>query len=165
MVIGLGLCPFAERVFKAETIRYVVSESTTTTALLIELSLELTTLAQTPRTSLETAFLIHPHVLSDFREYNDFLGMAETLVKEQGLKGKIQVVGFHPKYQFQNTTSESVENYTNRSPYPMIHLLREQSISEVAAKPDELLEIPRRNIKTLNQMGLAKILERLKNEV
>jgi uncharacterized protein len=162
MVIGLNLCPFAERVFKAGKIRYVVSDAREDTTLLKDLADELETLASSPVSIVETTLLIHPHALRNFPEYNDFLSDGEGLIRDLGLRGTIQIAGFHPDYQFAGTDPDAVENYTNRSPYPMLHLLREESISEVASDPNALLEIPRRNVETLRDLGREKILEKLK---
>ena len=162
MVIGLNLCPFAQRVFQANKIHYVVSEALDEAALLKDLARELTDLASTPVAAVETTLLIHPHVHGNFLDYNDFLGVAEKMLADLGLRGIIQIASFHPDYQFAAAAADAVENYTNRSPYPMLHLLREQSISEVASDPDELLEIPRRNVATLRRLGREKILEKLR---
>jgi hypothetical protein len=160
MVIGLNLCPFAQRVFNGEKIRYVVTEARDESALLQDLRHELEALASAPRSIVETTLLIHPHVLANFLDYNDFLGPADRLLKGLGLRGTIQIASFHPLYRFANTEPDGVENYTNRSPFPMLHLLREQSISEVAAE-SERLGIPFRNIETLKAMGKEKVLQRL----
>lgn len=162
IVIGLNLCPFAERVFKADKIRYVVSEAENAQPLLRDLARELEYLAATALTSVETTLLIHPRVLADFLDYNDFLQRGEQLVAELGLRGTIQLASFHPEYQFAGTDPEAVENYTNRSPYAMLHLLREVSISQAASDPNELLEIPQRNTETLRAIGREKILEKLR---
>jgi hypothetical protein len=162
MVIDLNLCPFARRVFQAELIRYVVTPAEDELALLGDLAAELELLANTPIDRVETALLIHPYVLQDFLAYNDFLDPARRLVKKLGLRGTIQIASFHPAYRFAGTEPDAVENYTNRSPFPMLHLLREDSVSAVAADPDELLEIPRRNVETLKSLGKEKVLERLK---
>jgi hypothetical protein len=162
LVIGLDLCPFARRVFEAERIRYVVSEAVDQEALHRDLARELEFLAAAPTSAAETTLLIHPLALADFLDYNDFLGDAERLVDDLGLTGVVQVASFHPDYQFADTDADAVENYTNRSPYPMLHLLREDSISAVAADPDELLDIPRRNIETLRLLGKEKVLQRLR---
>jgi uncharacterized protein len=159
MVIGLQLCPFAQRVFVADTIRYVVSEAQDDTALLKDLARELTTLASAPIATVETTLLIHPRVFTDFLDYNDFFDAAEGLVEELGLEGVIQIASFHPDYQFADTEPGAVENYTNRSPFPMLHLLREESITAVADGPIDLLEIPERNIEMLRRLGKEKILE------
>jgi hypothetical protein len=162
VVIGLNLCPFAQRVFQANKIRYVVADARDEIALLEALSAELALLASAPIATVETTLLIHPRVLGNFLDHNDFLDHAERLIEDLGLQGIIQIASFHPDYQFANTEPDAVENYTNRSPYPMLHLLREASISEVAGDTNELLEIPQRNIETLRGLGKEKILEKLK---
>lgn len=162
MVIGLNLCPFAQRVFDADTIRYVVSAAEDDRTLLDDLAGELSTLVSSPISRVETTLLIHPRVLGNFLDYNAFLDVAEALVEDLGLRGTIQIASFHPHYRFAGTDADAVENYSNRSPYPMLHLLREESITKVAGDPDELREIPRRNIETLRSLGKEKILERLK---
>jgi hypothetical protein len=162
VVIGLNLCPFARRVFEADKIRYAVTEATGESALIEDLADELRRLASCPATSVETTLLIHPHVLQDFLDYNDFLGVGDRLVEDLGLRGIIQIASFHPEYQFAGTHPGAVENYTNRSPYPMLHLLREASIAAVAGDPDELLAIPRRNVETLRRLGREKIVEILR---
>src|SRR5205807_1577450 len=119
-------------------------------------------LASSPRERVEMTLLIHPSALLDFLDYNDFLDVGEQLVEALGLRGVIQIASFHPDYQFAGTDADAVENYTNRPPYPMLHLLREESISAVASDANERLEIPRRNIETLRGLGREKILKRLK---
>jgi hypothetical protein len=162
VVIGLNLCPFARRVFQADKIRYAVSLATGARALVQDLAGELRRLAACPATSVETTLLIHPHVLQDFLDYNEFLGIGERLVSDLGLRGIIQIASFHPGYQFAGTDLDAVENYTNRSPYPMLHLLREASITAAAGDPNELLAIPRRNVETLRRLGRELILETLR---
>jgi len=162
-VIGLNLCPFAQRVFQAGKVRYVVSAATTEKTLLMDLTRELQSLAALPITAVETTLLIHPHALTDFLDFNDFLDPAEHRLAQLGLEGVIQLATFHPHYRFAETELDAVENFTNRSPYPMLHLLREESISNLAADPDELLAIPERNIETLRRLGRETILERLQS--
>lgn len=161
IVIGLNLCPFAQRVFAAERIRYAVSDAREEPALLDDFTAELKWLAATPIDEVETSLLIHPDVLVDFLDYNDFLDVAETRIQELGLEGVIQVASFHPRYQFADTDAEAAENYTNRSPYPMLHLLREESIDRIAEDEDSLLAIPERNIETLRALGGEAILAKL----
>ena len=163
IVVGLNLCPFARRVFDADRIRYVVTNVTNTAELKAELIHELKLLAAADRATIETTLLIHPGVLQDFFDYNDFLGTADGLLQELGFEGVIQVASFHPDYQFAGTSSDAVENYTNRSPYPMLHLLREISVTEVSANPDDLLRIPERNIETLRAIGIRALQQRLKD--
>ena len=127
-----------------------------------DLAVEVGALACCPAAAVETTLLIHPHALGDFLDYNDFLGTAERLLADLGQRGVIQLASFHPDYRFADAGPGAVENYTNRSPYPMLHLLREASVSAVAAVPGGLLEIPRRNVEALRRLGTEKILGMLK---
>ncbi|MDY3557485.1 DUF1415 domain-containing protein [Gemmata sp. JC673] len=158
VVIGLNLCPFARRVFDGGLIRYSVTDAADTAALAAALTEQLHSLATAPAEVIETAFLIHPNALADFFDYNDFVAGADELVAELGLEGVIQIASFHPQYQFAGTRPDDVENYTNRSPFPMLHLLREESISRVNDDPEKLLDIPKRNIETIRKLGRAKLL-------
>jgi hypothetical protein len=161
VVIGLNLCPFARRPFAAELIRYVVTSASVEAELLEALATELTALVAVPRSAVETTLLMHPNALADFLDYNDFLATADALVRELGLEGVVQIASFHPQYQFAGTKPNAVENFTNRSPYPMLHLLREESVSEVNCDPESLADIPERNIETLRALGRERILELL----
>ena len=161
VVIGLNLCPFARRPFAADLIRYLVTPAATDEALLGALSTELTALVGAPRSTVETTLLIHPHALADFLDYNDFLATADALLRELGLEGVIQIASFHPHYRFAGTEPGALENYTNRSPHPMLHLLREESVSEVNRDPEALADIPVRNIETLKALGRARMLAML----
>ena len=160
-VIGLGLCPFTRRVFDAGRIRYAVSHSRCEDSLSNDLASELHLLLASPSTQIETTLLIHPHVLANFLDYNDFLGVVHQLLEVLGLCGTIQVASFHPQYRFVGTEPNAAENYTNRSPYPMLHLLRETSVSQATDASDEVVEIPRRNIETMRNLGQEHILKRL----
>jgi len=158
MVIGLNLCPFAQRVFKAETIRYAVSDACDETGLREDLVAELRALVLAPIAQVETTLLIHPRVLARFADYNDFLDIGDRLLGELKLRGTIQIASFHPDYQFEGTDADAAENYTNRCPYPMLHLLREASVTQLGRDPVELAEIPMRNIATLRALGTARLL-------
>ena len=162
VVIGLNLCPFARRPFQADAIRYVATDAADADRLLRELADELRLLASSPSASVETTVLIHPRVLADFLDYNDFLDRADGLIDELGMRGAIQIASFHPDYRFADADPDAVENYTNRSPYPMLHLLREASVSAVANDAEEMLAIPRRNAAMLRGLGRAKVMEMLK---
>lgn len=154
-VIGLNLCPFAKAVHVKDQVRYVLSEATTADALLQELAEELAWLAETDPGVVDTTLLVHPHVLQDFGDYNDFLDQADTAVDALGLEGEIQVASFHPDYRFAGTDPDDPGNLTNRSPYPMLHLLREASIDRaVTAYPDPDV-IVGRNIATMERLGAA----------
>jgi len=152
-VIGLNLCPFARAVYAGDRIRYVVSGATTIEALLEGLAAELELLVETDEMKTETTLLIHPRVLEDFLEYNDFLELADALVEELGLDGLLQVASFHPQYQFAETEPDDVTNFSNRSPYPTLHLLRESSVERAVAAHPDTEQIYRDNIKTLRQLG------------
>src|SRR5262245_44702713 len=123
VVIGLGLCPFAGRVFHEGKVRYAVSDAEGEAALLDDLAAELAALASPG--GAETTLLVHPRALLDFLDYNDFLGVADRLVGSLGLSGTVQIASFHPSYRFAGSGADAAENYTNRSPHPMLHLLRE----------------------------------------
>jgi hypothetical protein len=153
-VIGLNLCPFAKAVYAKEQVRFVLSTATTPEALLEELGEELLRLRDTPAERIDTTLLIHPQVLGDFLDYNDFLDQADALVEALELDGVLQVASFHPQYQFAGSAPDDVENFTNRAPYPILHLLREDSVARAVAAfpdPDAIVE---RNIETLRTIGV-----------
>lgn len=152
-VIGLNLCPFAKAVHVGNQIRYAVSDAQTPEALLADLARELQTLAAADPAEVETTLLIHPRALADFLDYNDFLEIADAAVEELGLTGTIQVASFHPQYRFADTEPDAIENYSNRSPYPMLHLLREESVERAVAAFPDAGRIPERNIETLRRIG------------
>ena len=154
-VIGLNLCPFAESVYRGDRVRFRVSEQRSARALLEELRFELTGLQAADPILCETTLLIHPWVLADFIEYNDFLEVCEATIAELDLEGELQVASFHPQYQFAGTEPGDIENCTNRSPYPMLHILREASIERAVAALPDTDEIYRRNIRTLRELGHA----------
>jgi hypothetical protein len=152
-VIGLGLCPFAESVYRSDRVRFHVSEQRSAAGLLEELRAELTHLHGTDAQSCETTLLIHPWVLNDFVEFNDFLQICDDTIIALDLEGEIQVASFHPQYQFAGTRPDDIENYTNRSPYPTLHLLREASVERALAgvpDPDSIYE---NNILRLRALG------------
>jgi uncharacterized protein len=156
-IVGWNLCPFAKKPFDAGLIRFAESQKTDRFDLLDELDIELRFLHETPRQTVETTLLIMPLASPEFSDFNDFLAEANSLLRDRKLIGEIQLVGFHPKFVFANTDANAVENYTNRSPYPMIHLLREISIEEVAKSQEAMDGIPRRNIALLGSIGLEKV--------
>ena len=154
-VIGLNLCPFAKAVHAKGQIRYSVCDAITPQALLEALILELQTLADADPNVIDTTLLIHPNVLTDFLDYNDFLDVADAAVAELGLQGEIQIASFHPHYQFADTAPDDISNYTNRSPYPTLHLLREASVTRAVAAFPEAEEIFEKNIATMTRLGRA----------
>ena len=155
-VIGLNLCPFAESVYRGDRVRFRVSEAAHAAGLLAGAACR-SCIGSARRGSAhrETTLLIHPWVLTDFIEYNDFLEVCDAAVAELDLEGELQVASFHPQYQFAGTQAEDIENYTNRSPYPMLHLLREASVERAIAAVRDTDEIYRRNIRTLRKLGHA----------
>lgn len=154
-VIGLNLCPFAKAVYVKEQVRFVVSDASTPEALLEQLAEELLRLRDTPPEQVDTTLLIHPQVLTDFLDFNDFLDNADAAVEALDLAGVLQVASFHPDYRFAGTAADDIGNFTNRAPYPTLHLLREASIDRaVAAFPDPDV-IVQRNLSTLERLGHA----------
>lgn len=156
-VIGLNLCPFAKAVHAKERIRYVVSEASTLEALCEDLCRELQTLQATDAAELETTLLIHPCVLQDFLDYNDFLDVADALIEDLRLDGDLQIASFHPDYQFAGSSRDAIDNYTNRSPYPILQLLRESSIEQATDTYPDASSIYERNIETLRALGITGI--------
>jgi len=154
IVIGLNLCPFAKAVYVKDQVRFVLSDATTPEALVEELAEELILLRDTPAEQIDTTLIVHPDVLTDFLEYNDFLDNADAAIEALDLQGILQVASFHPQYQFAGVAPDDVSNYTNRAPYPTLHLLREDSVERaVAAFPDPDV-IVERNIDTLDKLGI-----------
>jgi len=154
-VIGLNLCPFAKAVHVHNQVRYFVSAAQSTTELLDDLVSELHILKVADADECETTLLIHPFVLTEFIEYNQFLRAAEARVTKLGFAGEFQIASFHPHYQFGDAGPEDIENYTNRSPYPTLHLLRESSIERAVAAFPDAAEIYEKNIETLRRLGHA----------
>ena len=154
-VIGLNLCPFAKAVQAKELVRYACSEARDTGALLDALRAELQLLVDTPMEQLETTLLVHPWVLQDFLDYNDFLAEADALLADMGLEGTLQIASFHPQYRFAGTRADDIANATNRSPHPTLHLLREASIDRAVAAFPEAEAIYEANQRTLRALGPA----------
>jgi len=159
-VIGLNLCPFAKAVQTKDLIRYTCSDAHDTAALRDMLRSELQRLADTPIEQLETTLLVHPQVLGDFLAYNDFLDEADALLCQMGLDGTLQIASFHPQYQFAGTAADDIDNATNRSPYPTLHLLREASIERAVAafpEPEAIYETNMRTLRALGSKGWAEL--------
>lgn len=152
-VIGLNLCPFAKSVHVKEQIRYMISEATDAEALLDTLQAELTALAEADPARIDTTLLIVPRMLADFADYNDFLYLAERMLDSLGLAGVLQIASFHPQYQFAGTDADDIENYTNRAPYPILHLLREDSIARAVEAFPDAADIYERNEETMRRLG------------
>ncbi|MFM1887355.1 MAG: hypothetical protein RL026_2512 [Pseudomonadota bacterium] len=154
-VIGLNLCPFAKAVYVKDQVRIVVTGAGTTAELLEELAQELTLLDQADPALIDTTLLIHPQVLGDFLDFNDFLDDAERLLEGLELEGVLQVASFHPQYQFAGTAADDMGNFSNRAPFPTLHLLREDSLDKaIEAFPDPEA-IFGANIRRLEALGPA----------
>lgn len=151
VVIGLNLCPFARKELVNDRVRFVVSPVDSEEALLGALQAELGFLDEHPE--VETTLLIHPAVLSGFEDYNEFLAAADGLLELLGMDGVYQVASFHPDYRFADTAPGDAENYTNRSPYPMLHLLREASVERAVDGHPDPDAIPERNIALMKELG------------
>lgn len=152
-VIGLNLCPFANAVFRKNQIEYRVSHAREPEALLQDLSSALQTMIETPADTLDTLLLIHPWALADFLDFNDFVGMAEELLDQTGLSGVLQIASFHPDYQFAGVAADDVTNATNRSPFPTLHLLREDSLDRAIASVPDTDDIVERNLALMRKLG------------
>lgn len=153
-VIGLNLCPFAKSVHVKGQIRYAISEATDLEGVLTDLETELRTLADADPADIDTTLLILPHALADFLEYNDALHFADLLLGQLRLDGTLQIASFHPQYQFEDAGPDDIENYTNRAPYPILHLLREDSIERAVDAFPDAADIYERNQETLRRLGL-----------
>ena len=154
-VIGLNLCPFAKAVHVRGQVRWVLSDATTEEALLADLVHELQVLQDASADEVETTLIVHPHVLEDFEDYNQFLDIADAAIAELELEGEIQVASFHPQYRFAGSEPDAIEDFSNRSPYPMLHLLRESSIARAVAAFPDAERIYGRNIEALRRLGHA----------
>jgi uncharacterized protein len=152
-VIGLNLCPFAKAVHVKDQVYYCVSSAEDSGALLEELAGELHALVKMDPAVRDTTLLIVPHCLLDFMDFNDFLHQAERLVRRHGLEGVIQLASFHPDYRFAGTEADDISNFTNRSPYPIVHLLREASIDRAVDAFPQAEAIYSANIETLRRLG------------
>ena len=160
VVVDLNLCPFANRELVNNRVRFAVTEVTTEEQLLTALQAELEFLNNEP--SVETTLLIHPNVLQDFYDYNQFLNYVDGLLAQMEMEGVYQVASFHPDYQFAGTNPDDAENYTNRSPYPMLHLIREASLERAIASYPHVDDVPERNrelMKTLGETTLKELLQ------
>ena len=159
VVVDLNLCPFAKRELVKNRVRFAATEVTTEEQLLIALQAELELLNNEP--SVETTLLIHPNVLQSFYDYNQFLNYVDGLLSQMKLDGIYQVASFHPDYQFAGTNADDAESYTNRSPYAMLHIIREESLERAIASYPDVDEIPERNRALMNTLGESRLKELL----
>ena len=153
VVIGLDLCPFAARPRREKRVRIAVSHATDEEALLNDLQAELERLSDTPVAELETTLLAIPNMLEDFADYNDFLDAVDLWVEQFGWEGDLQVASFHPQYQFADTEADDPGNLTNRSPWPLLHIIREESLEKAVEHYPDVDAIPERNIERMKALG------------
>lgn len=163
-VIGLNLCPFARSVYVKNQVRIVVSRARHVDAFLDELDRELELLANTPAEEIDTTLLVHPELFPDFFVFNDFLNVVDEVVAEHDLEGVIQVASFHPAFQFEGVEADDISNFTNRAPYPTLHLLREDSVERAVASDggnaDEIVERNIRNLEALGRQGWVDLMSK-----
>jgi hypothetical protein len=152
-VIGLNLCPFAKSVEVKQQVRYVVSNATSAKPLLADLKRELLGLAAADPQVLDTTLLIAPEAFAEFLDFNDLLARADRLLAELDLDGVLQIASLHPRYQFADTETDDITNYTNRSPYPTLHLLREESVDRAVAAFPNPVTIFETNMNTMQRLG------------
>ena len=156
VVIGLNLCPFAAKPQREKRVRIAVSHATDEEALLNDLQAELERLSDTPATELETTLLAIPDMLEDFADYNDFLDAVDLWVEQFGWEGELQVASFHPQYQFADTEADDPGNLTNRSPWPLLHIIREESLEKAIEHYPDVDRIPERNIARMQALTAAE---------
>ena len=155
VVVNLNLCPFAHRELSSDRVRFIATEASDEEHLLVALEAEIKLLDD--NSLIETTLLIHPAVLQDFHDYNQFLNLADALLVEMERDGIYQAASFHPDYQFGGTEPADAENYTNRSPYPLLHLIREESLERAIADCPDIDQVPIRNVERMNELGADKL--------
>lgn len=161
MVIGNNFCPFAAKPYSEDKIRYFISPAEDETALVDDVVNELIMLRDTNPTEIETSILIVPNCVKNFEDYNQFLSVADIILEKLSMEGLVQIASFHPDYCFEDLTSDDVRNYTNRSIYPMFHLIREESVEQASALHPNIDAIPQHNMDKLESLGLNRIKKQL----
>lgn len=154
-IIELNICPFAKRVFETNTMRIAPSNANRLSDALEDLMLEIEYLNTHPDT--ETTLLVFGAYFNSFFDYLDLIDLSEALLKQQEYEGIYQLASFHPDYYFEGTDFDDVSNYTNRSPYPMIHILREETLDKALAFYGDTSQIPENNINKMRTLGLKEI--------
>ena len=155
IVIELNLCPFAGQELRDDRVKFSVTNAATDVQLLQALEAELELLSK--NVAIETTLLIHPQVLADFEDYNQFLDLADGLLEQMQLDGVFQIASFHPDYQFADSHPDDAENYTNRSPHPILHILREESLTRAIEHTADIDQIPIGNIQKMNELGTERL--------
>jgi hypothetical protein len=161
IVVGLNLCPFAAPVISNNGLYIEVSDADQSEQQLAAVLQQLDKLQQVDASDIETSLLIFSHGLSDFDQYWELVGIANDLLQQVGLEGIIQIASFHPYYQFEEVAEDDVSHYTNRSPYPMLHFIREEQLSRALQSYPDPQQIPQRNIRRLRQLGKKALLKKL----
>ncbi len=156
-IVGHNFCPFAAKPLQQNKVRFVASEATDQESLMMDLWQEATHLLDQTAEQLETTILVHPEVLTSFEDYLDFLGAAELLLEEREWDDELQIASFHPDYLFDGVDPEDNSHYTNRSPYPMLHLLRQDSVSWAVDTHPDIESVPERNVAWLQAKEKAEI--------
>jgi hypothetical protein len=154
-VIGLNLCPFAKAVHAKQQIRYVVSDARDEASVLDTLDIEMQRLVDTDADTIDTTLVMVPWLFDEFHWFNDFLARADRLLARRRLEGVLQIASFHPGFRFAGTEADDIENYTNRAPYPTLHLLREASIDRAVDAFPDAAQIYERNMETMHRLGQA----------
>ncbi|WP_318427191.1 DUF1415 domain-containing protein [Photobacterium leiognathi] len=157
VVIGLNLCPFAAKPQRNKQIKIFVSTDNNENDLLESIYLQLKELDETPVSELETTLVVAPYLFEEFDDYNQFLDLVEGLVVQLGKSGVYQIASFHPNYCFYGTEPDDAENLTNRSPYPVFHLIREDSMEKVLKHYPDPEAIPERNIECVENLTEEQI--------
>jgi hypothetical protein len=157
VVVGLNLCPFARVPFEADTIRYRVCSAQDADGAYRALIEEVADFVQQPPDEVETGLFIVPRGLEDFGDYLDVLEDAQAALEEAGLDAMLQLASFHPDYCFEGLEEDDPANYTNRSPHPMFHLIRQDGLAAALENWPEPESIPERNVALLRDMGLAAV--------
>lgn len=160
-IVAHSICPFAAPVVKADRLRYAICEASEEEVRYRYFLSEMSDLLDADPDQTETTLVIFPHGLEDFEAFLDFHSLCEQALVEVGLEGTFQIATFHPAYLFQGEAPEAASHYTNRAPYPILHLLREASVSAAVAAHEDPEGIPQRNIELMDKMGSDAIRERL----
>lgn len=161
IVIGNNFCPFAAKPFSEDKIRYFVSPAENEAVLVDDVVNELILLRDADPAEIETSVLLVPNCFENFEDYNQFLSLVDVILEKLALEGVIQIASFHPDYCFENLSSDDVRNYTNRSLYPMFHLIREESVERARTFHPDIDAIPEQNMDRLQSLGVNKIIKQL----
>ncbi|MCK5663511.1 MAG: DUF1415 domain-containing protein [Thiotrichaceae bacterium] len=155
VVLGLNLCPFAAKPYRQGAIRFELSQATNDETCLTDLLVNLNLLDD--QLEIETLVVIIPNHLKLFSDYNQFLDLTDAMLEQQGWMGIYQIASFHPDYVFADCDVDDRANWTNRSPYPLLHLIRESSINKAVDSHPDINAIPQRNVELLRSLNDAEM--------